>query len=69
MTFFEELTLLRAENARLKLDNIQLVSNIEYLEYETEKQKKRAETAEKAVKELTRQIQIAYDIIMKRGQK
>ena len=58
---------LRSENARLRLDNIQLLTEIECLRREIKKEREKYETLEYNYNILIEKINFYSDILRKRG--
>ena len=58
---------LRSENARLRLDNIQLLTEIECLRREVKKEREKYETLEYNYNILIEKINFYSDILRKRG--
>lgn len=63
----DDFMMLRSENARLRLDNIQLLTEIECLRRELKKESEHYETLEYNYNVLLEKINFYSDILRKRG--
>lgn len=63
----DDFMILRAENAHLRLDNIQLLTEIEFLKQELKKERENYETLEYNFNVLIEKINLYSEILRKRG--